>query len=113
MAKAKRGSPTKAKGRAPKVAGTPKQKGGQQIASLQASGKAARPPSRGGGKAAASGGYRGSPLVVSNPVNSGERSVATSQADHPKVYKGGSMMAKPKSMPRTKGTSASGQQGAK
>jgi hypothetical protein len=110
---AKRGSPSKAKARSTGGrSGTPKQVGSQQVASLAASGRSAKPPVGGKGKSAKGGGYKGSPLVVSNPVNSGERAARGGGSGYPKVYGGGKQITTRKGAPKARGSSASGAAGA-
>lgn len=87
---------------------------GKVIATLSNSGKAGRPPGKGGGKTNQSGAYGGAPLVTSNPVNVGEKTVggARNSPVFPSVYKGGAQVTKRPKPPRAKGTSGSGAQGA-
>lgn len=87
---------------------------GKIITTLPNSGKAARPPKSGGGKTNQGGGYGGAPLVTSNPVNVGEKSVggASNSPVFPSVYKGGAQVTKRPKPPRAKGSSGSGAAGA-
>jgi hypothetical protein len=86
--------------------------GAPTIAQLQDAVAAAVAPIQG----SAPGGFRGAPLLGSVVIDSGERSIGAASAGgevHPAVFGGGKQVTqRAASTRRTKGASASGQQGA-
>jgi hypothetical protein len=81
----------------------------QTIASLRDE-AAENPPTRGTGAA----GFGGAPTLASNPIDSGERSVAAVTGEvFPTPYGGGASVTKRPAPRRVRGSSASGATGAK
>jgi hypothetical protein len=80
----------------------------QTIASLRDE-AAENPPTRGAGAA----GFGGAPTLSSNPIDSGERSVAAVTGEvFPTPYGGGASIVKQPAPRRVRGTSGSGAAGA-